>query len=488
MIGRCKMNFNYVVFSVLKNYYLYDGVSSNILSISKELYDNHHIIFKNIENGTYESDKKFYKEYQEIFEAVNEGLLKESSDTNLKFWFESDNFTSDFSDEISHLMIGVTEKCNLRCKYCVFGGHYPNERVHSTENIDMQTLKNSLNVFFRISKSKNKIINFYGGEPLVNFDAVKYATEFVKSVDDSAMIFATTNGTLLNKSVCEWFIKNNNIHFYVSMAGLPQMHDKLRVTPNGGDTFNLIKSNLLYLKTMDKNAYANRIHFIFNIFSEYQLLELDEYWNTNELFEDMNTQPEISFIDCENDDGFVSDIGKKISEFYQKEYDFNLLDKYFELLNAKKYSHLLVRHFDEEFLSVHRRPNSDENLITGVCKPFVKKIFVNTRGDINLCENFMCNDFWGNVNSNIEINKVNAFLEKYKMARQKTCKQCWASKMCSLCFRDLFDNDSSINMNRAAHLCENERKYIKSMLEDYCYIMEKDNTILDHLNDYIITL
>lgn len=96
----------------------------------------------------------------------------------------------------------------------------------------------------------------------------------MKSVDDSAMIFATTNGTLLNKSVCEWFINNNNILFYViSMAGLPQMHDKLRVTPNGGDTFNLIKSNLLYLKIIDKNSYENRF-ILFSIF----LVNIN-YWN-----------------------------------------------------------------------------------------------------------------------------------------------------------------------------------------------------------------
>lgn len=482
------MKFNYIVFSVANHFYLYDGVSSNILLISKRLYDNHNCIFKNMENGQFKSDNQFSNEYEEIIKAVNEGLLRETNDSEMKYWFECDGFTQNFSDEINHLMIGITEKCNLRCKYCVFGGHYPKERVHSNESIDLQTLKKSLIEFFRISTSKNKIINFYGGEPLVNFEAIKYATEFVNSVDDSTMICATINGTLLNESVCKWFIHNSNVHFYVSMAGLPDTHDKLRVTIDGKETFSTIKKNLMYLKSSDENAYNTRIHFIFNIFSEYQLLELDEYWNNDELFKGMKTQPETSFIDCENDDGYVSNLAKKISQFYQNKYNLNLLDKYFDLLKKKKYNHLLVRHFDEEFLSVHRRLDSTDNIITGVCKPFVKKIFINTHGDINLCENFMCKDFFGNINSNIEINKATNLLDIYKKSRQKTCKQCWASKMCSLCFRDLIDDDSKINFERAAHLCEKEKEYIKSMLEDYCYIMEKDNAILDHLNDYVITL
>ena len=358
-----KMQFKYVVFSVLDNYYLYDGSSSNILSISKVLYDNHVEIFKNIENGSYKNDQRFSAEYIEILEAVNEGLFIQTNNAELQYWFEKDSSPSDFCGEISHLMIGVTEKCNMRCKYCVFGGHYPNERIHGTDNMDRLTLKNSLTEFFRISKSENKIINFYGGEPLINFEAIKYVVEYVNSIDKSAMIFATTNGTLLSESVCDWFIENKNVHFYISMAGIPQVHDQLRVMYDGNPTFDIIKNNLMCLKFKDENAYKTRIHFVFNVFSAYQLLELDEYWNSDSLFEDMKTQPETTFIDCDDDDGYVSDMGEQISQFYQKKYPADLLEKYFELLKTKNYHHLLVQHFDKEFLNIHRRSDTAENII-----------------------------------------------------------------------------------------------------------------------------
>ncbi len=482
------MLLNYVVFSVSNNYYLYDGVSSNILSISKELFENHSEIFKNIESGAYKTDKQFTAQYKEILEAVNDGLLAESNKSDLNYWFEKKDFIQDFRDEISHLMIGVTEKCNLRCKYCVFSGHYPNERVHGKSNIDKKTLKNSLTEFFKISRSKDKIINFYGGEPLENFEAIKYATEYANSIDNSIMIFATTNGTLLNESVCDWFIQNGNVHFYVSMAGTPFVHDKLRVTATGNQTFDLIKSNLMKLKEKDRNAYNTRIHFVFNVFSAYQLLELDKYWNNYELFRGMQTQPETTFIDCENDDGYVEEIGKQISLYYSNKYPVDLLDTYVDLLKKKKYNHLLVRHFDEIFLNIHRRPDLLDNYISGTCKPFVKKVFVDIHGNVNLCENFISKDFFGNVNSEVKINKANIILEKYKINREKTCKRCWASKLCSLCFRDMFDSDCNVDLERVEAKCKKEREYIKSILAKYCYIMEKDNTILDHLNDYVICL
>ena len=117
----------------------------------------------------------------------------------------------------------------------------------------------------------------------------------------------------------------------------------------------------------------------------------------------------------------------------------------------------------------------------------VCKIFIDIHGNINLCENFLYGNFFGNVNSKIEIKNRDILLENYKKTRETTCKQCWASKMCSLCFRDIFDSDCNINLERASFLCKQERKFLKAMLIDYCYIMEKDKTILDHLNDYIIS-
>lgn len=482
------MLFNYVVFSVSDNYYLYDGVSSNILSIQKKMYDNHQKIFKNLSTGMYKTDMEFKSEYEEIIEAVKNGILIEASNNSFNYWFEEQEFTKDFCNEIRHLMIGVTEKCNLRCKYCVFSGHYPNERTHGTSNIDISTLDNALKYFFKISKSKNKIINFYGGEPLVNFEAIKYATEYVNSVDKSVMIYATTNGTLFDETICNWFIENKNVHFYVSIAGMPFLHDKLRVTYEGHETFNTIKNNLVRLKSKDENAYKSRIHFVFNIFSAYQLFELDEYLNSCGLFNGMeDTNPEVTFIDCNDDDGYVANIGERVSEFYEKKYPIDLLDKYMDLLMKKKHNHLLVKYFDEEFLNVHRRPDLAKNIISGVCKPFVKKIFVDVNGNIHLCENFLTKDYFGNVNSDIKIDKSNDLLANYKKNREKTCKTCWASKMCSLCFKDLFDSNINIDLKRATSLCENERKYIKSLLKSYCYIMEKDNTMLDHLNNYFLS-
>ena len=77
-------------------------------------------------------------------------------------------------------------------------------------------------------------------------------------------------------------------------------------------------------------------------------------------------------------------------------------------------------------------------------------------------------------------------LDEYKNEREKTCKECWASKICSLCFRDLMDKNGVINKKRAADLCSKERDSIQRTLIEYCTIMESDSSLLEHLNQYIV--
>lgn len=79
------------------------------------------------------------------------------------------------------IVIQITEKCNLRCKYCIDGNLYRNLDNSCKRNINpnncMIFIKYILDLFnsnMNFSQYKKLIISFYGGEPLLNFKLIKF--------------------------------------------------------------------------------------------------------------------------------------------------------------------------------------------------------------------------------------------------------------------------------------------------------------------------
>lgn len=479
------MKFNYTVFSTQNNDYLYDGVSGNIFAIEESLFDNHEYLLNRIYDDTYKLDKEFSFEYNEILDAVKNNLLISPSNDDFRYWFDIKEYKQNCFNEINHLMIGVTEKCNMRCKYCIYGGHYENERIHSEIDIDYDILKQSINYFFKISNNNKKIVNFYGGEPFVNFNAIKKIVQYINGIDNNVQIYITTNGVLLNEDIIKWFSENENVNLFISLAGIPTRHDELRLLANEKPTFDIIRKNVLYIKEYDYDSYKSRINFVFNIFDEVQLIELQNFWEQDEMFKGLNNLPEITFIDCADDDGTISAMRKNIIEKYPKSID--PLQEYIKLIKEKNYNNLITKHFDNKLLNIHRRlTNCDDNILSGVCRPFIHKMFVDVHGNINLCENFTYGTNFGSVKDEFSMDSVDKLLTVYKNERRKTCTNCWASKICSLCFRDIIDRNGAINTKRAEKLCNDERTTMLQILIEYCTVLEYGSSLLDHLDDYVI--
>ena len=120
---------------------------------------------------------------------------------------------------VKSLCLMVAQDCNLRCKYC-FGneGTYGHRAVMS-EDVGRAA------VDFIIKNSgirKHCEIDFFGGEPLINFRTVKAVTEYVRRREqDTGKIFKltlTTNGILLDDKAIAW-LNDNNISLVLSLDG-----------------------------------------------------------------------------------------------------------------------------------------------------------------------------------------------------------------------------------------------------------------------------
>lgn len=122
------------------------------------------------------------------------------------------------------LSIALSEACNLNCTYC-------NVDKHSTKSIDpfifLETFKE-----VRLKNPNEKIqIDFYGGEPLIHFNKIKYIIESIE--DKNIQYFMPTNGLLLTKEILEYLVEKQ-VQLSISFDGIYQ--DDNRPQHNGNTT------------------------------------------------------------------------------------------------------------------------------------------------------------------------------------------------------------------------------------------------------------
>ena len=154
---------------------------------------------------------------------------------------------------VKSLCLMVAQDCNLRCKYCFgAGGSYGHKGVMSEEigkaAVDF-IIKNS-------GLRKHCEIDFFGGEPLINFRTVKAVTEYVRRRElETGKIFKltlTTNGVSLDDDKISW-LNDNNISLVLSLDGRREVHDAMRPDLNGRGSYDKVLKNFM------ENVYDTQI-------------------------------------------------------------------------------------------------------------------------------------------------------------------------------------------------------------------------------------
>ena len=130
----------------------------------------------------------------------------------------------------------ITHACNLNCVYCFEKYKNKGEKFMSFETAKMIILK-EIDIFRKKHKDPMDrfAIEFFGGEPLLNFPLIKKIFEWVCTLDiDFPLMFqTTTNGTLFNKANLEWFtLHKNSFRVVVSIDGDQIMHQTNRGCDN----------------------------------------------------------------------------------------------------------------------------------------------------------------------------------------------------------------------------------------------------------------
>ena len=145
------------------------------------------------------------------------------------------------SNVIKALCLHIAHTCNLNCEYCFASqGKYHGERALMSLEVGKRAID------FLVENSgtrKNLEVDFFGGEPLMNFEVVKQIVAYARSIEKEKgknfRFTLTTNGVLVDKEVIEF--ANRECHNVVlSLDGRREVHDRFRRTINGKGSYDTV--------------------------------------------------------------------------------------------------------------------------------------------------------------------------------------------------------------------------------------------------------
>lgn len=214
-----------------------DDTLYDVLDFLGEPFEAQEVCPENIKNelgGKY-SAEEIDEAYSEICQLAKDGLL----------------FTPDMYAKIAEkwskksvvkaMCLHVAHDCNLRCKYCFADtGEYKGGRSIMSAEVGKKAID------FVIANSgarRNIEIDYFGGEPLMNFDVVKEITEYAKEQGEkhgkNFRFTITTNGVLLNDEIKDYVNKNMS-NIVLSLDGCKETHDRMRYRVDGSGSYDSV--------------------------------------------------------------------------------------------------------------------------------------------------------------------------------------------------------------------------------------------------------
>ncbi len=173
---------------------------------------------------------------REIAELISEKVLY--TDADYRPAVES---FADRPTVVKALCLHIAHDCNLRCRYCFADeGEYHGRKALMSFEVGKKALD------FLVANSgsrKNLEVDFFGGEPLLNFDVVKKITAYGRSLEKEHhkhfRFTLTTNGVLLNEDAAD-FANRELDNVVLSLDGRKEVHDRMRPFPGGRGSYDVV--------------------------------------------------------------------------------------------------------------------------------------------------------------------------------------------------------------------------------------------------------
>lgn len=427
-------------------YIVLDIASGSVHVVEKivyEMIDDYEILSK---DEVIEKFSKLYNEedakeaYEEIDYLTKEGLLF-SEDEHFKLpKYNPQNV-------VKALCLHVAHDCNLRCKYCFASqGDFKGDRSLMT----FETGKKALDFLLQNSGNRRNLeVDFFGGEPLMNFDLVKklvaYGREEEKKYDKHFRFTITTNGVLLDDEIQD-FINENMDNVVLSIDGRKEINDEMRPTTNGKGSYDIIvpKFKELIDKRGDKDYFIRGTFTNENLdFSE----DLEDFYSHG--FKKTSIEPVVT---DEREPYAIREehLDKILSEYEKMSKD------YIEI--RKKDKDFSFFHF---IIDLSQGPCIVKRTVG--CGAGSEYVAITPQGEIYPCHQFVGEEDFllGNVDEGIKNTDLRDTFKNSNVYTNEDCPTCWARYYCSGgCHANAYYSNNDLSKPYKVG-CEMEKKRIE---------------------------
>lgn len=441
------------IFNIKDLYFAVDTNSGLVHAVEKIIYDL-------LMNEIFKDENKYselYSEYGEdsVLEALSE--IQYLID-NKMLYTEEIKYENKIKPVIKAMCLNMTHDCNLRCEYCFASqGTYNGEKAF----LSFETGKKAFDYLVKSSGNRRNLeVDFFGGEPLMNFDTIKKLVDYGRSLEKEYnkhfRFTVTTNGVLLNEEKIN-YINENMDNVVLSIDGRKETNDRMRKTINGKGSYDLIIDN--YKKFIVKRG--NKDYFVRGTYTSNNLDFCEDIIHMRESgFDKISVEPVVA----KPDEKYA--LKEEHVEILKKEYE--KLAEYFIQSNNDKNKRFQFFHFNIELDGgpcIYKRSIG--------CGAGTEYVAVTPAGELYPCHQFIGTEEFiiGNVDEGITNQVVVDKFKNISVNDKPVCRNCWAKYFCSGgCHANAynFNKDFSIPYDVG---CELEKKRVECSIyiKTKCY-------------------
>lgn len=321
------------------------------------------------------------------------------------------------SGVVKALCLHVAHTCNLNCSYCFASqGKYHGDRTVMSFEVGRQALD------FLVANSgtrRNLEVDFFGGEPLMNFDVVKQLVAYARSIEAEHgkhfRFTLTTNGMLIDDDVID-FANRECSNVVLSLDGRREIHDRFRVDHAGRGSWDRIvpKFQQLVAARGGKNYYMRGTFTHNNVDFTNDILHMADLG-----FTELSMEPVV----CPPNDPYA--LTKEDLPILLEQYE--ILAK--EMLKREKEGRPFT--FYHYMLDLKNGPCIYKR-ITG-CGSGTEYVAVTPWGELYPCHQFVGDSAYslGDIYNGIKNTELRDRFRSCNAYSREECKHCWAQLYCS---------------------------------------------------------
>ena len=383
---------------------------------------------------------------------------------------------------LNQLLLEITRDCNLNCRYCPTSGKYADaaaKQSHMSREICLKAVD-----FFcqRSHHSRDPFISFYGGESLLKFNLIKETVQYVKRKYDTGKyrFNITTNGTLLDKEIIDFFI-DNNFYLMISIDGPEQINDRYRIfRKNGMGTYRTIMKNLEFLRNYNIDYYSQNVSISSVLAPPFD--DVDEtlnFFSKDKTLSEINARGRIrsNLVDTRGTT-FIEDFDLEESIMELKSVNNKFLQRLKKAILGDHMERLTIEKGNPIYMILQNLAKKPIKRLRDFVQPLsachigLRRIFVRTNGDFYICERSGDDYKIGCIDTGFDFEKITGYYRKFEEALED-CRNCWAVTHCERCWAQVGNPDEFTGKKKEG-FCSYNKQMIETAFKTYTELLRKD--------------